>query len=73
MTEAQFLKKLGSRIRKIRTEKKMSQIDLAVRCNFEKATMSRIESGQTNPTALTLQKIGKGLEVPVSEFFYDHM
>jgi transcriptional regulator with XRE-family HTH domain len=72
MTESELLSNLGSRIKKIRSEKKMSQIELAVRCEFEKASMSRIESGQTNTTILTLLKIAKALEVPLSDFFRDH-
>jgi transcriptional regulator with XRE-family HTH domain len=55
------------KIKKIRAEKKMSQNELANLCNFEKASMSRIESGQTNTTLLTLRKISTALEVPISE------
>jgi len=69
MGNEQFLASLGARIKQIRTEKKMSQINLAAKCDFEKASMSRIESGKTNSTILTLRKISKALEVPVSELF----
>jgi len=31
--------------------------------------MSRIESGKTNTTVLTLYKISNALDVPMSEFF----
>lgn len=57
MTEKQFLNNLGLRIKKIRTDKKISQFDLAVLCNFEKSSMSRIEAGQTNATIITLKKL----------------
>ncbi|HWB61906.1 MAG TPA: helix-turn-helix transcriptional regulator [Chitinophagales bacterium] len=67
MEDPEFLAKLGSQIKKIRTAKNMSQLKLAAACNFEKASMSRIESGQTNATILTLRKISDALEVPVSE------
>jgi len=43
---------LGARIKKIRIEKNLSQNKLAVLCGFEKANMSRLESGQSNPTVL---------------------
>jgi len=69
MGNEQFLVSLGSRIKQIRAEKKMSQINLAAKCDFEKASMSRIESGKTNSTILTLRKISKALEVDVSELF----
>ncbi|UAY50808.1 helix-turn-helix domain-containing protein [Ferruginibacter albus] len=70
-TEPEVLQKLGGNIKKIRQKKNMTQIELATECNFEKASMSRIESGQTNATILTLQKISKALEVPLGEFFKD--
>jgi transcriptional regulator with XRE-family HTH domain len=69
MTESQFLIRLGAKIKEIRTEKKISQVELAVRCDFEKASMSRIESGQMNTTILTLLKVARALDVSVSDFF----
>jgi transcriptional regulator with XRE-family HTH domain len=69
MTEPQFLAALGARIKELRTKKNITQQDLAILCDFEKASMSRIESGQTNTTILTLLKISKVLEVPLCDFF----
>lgn len=69
MNETQFLVKLGTRIKELRNSKKMTQQDLAILCDFEKASMSRIESGRTNTTILTLLKISKVLDVPLKEFF----
>jgi transcriptional regulator with XRE-family HTH domain len=60
---------LGARIRQIRLEKKITQHQLARLCNFEKASMSRIESGKTNVTVITLQKICKALAVDIAEVF----
>jgi transcriptional regulator with XRE-family HTH domain len=72
MSDINFLVSIGSRIKEIRTKKNMTQFELAVRCEFEKASMSRIESGKTNPTVLTLRKISNALEVPVSEFLKEN-
>ena len=47
----------------------MTQEQLANVCEFEKANLSRIESGLTNPTILTLLKMSRALEVRLSEFF----
>ncbi|HLG38717.1 MAG TPA: helix-turn-helix transcriptional regulator [Chitinophagaceae bacterium] len=69
MTDPKFLAGLGARIKEIRTKKDMTQNDLAIQCNFEKASMSRIESGKTNITVLTLRKISNALSVDISEFF----
>ncbi len=71
MTEAEFLLSLGKRIKRIRTQKNITQFKLAALCDFEKASMSRIESGKTNTTVLTLRKISSALEVPIGELFVD--
>jgi transcriptional regulator with XRE-family HTH domain len=71
MTEADFLLLLGKRIKRIRAEKNITQFKLAALCDFEKASMSRIESGKTNTTVLTLRKISNALEIPVSHLFID--
>lgn len=67
MNSDQILKKIGSRIKEIRELKGISQQDLASTCNFEKANMSRIESGRTNFTISTLYKISQALEITISE------
>ncbi len=69
MTEQEFLAGLGLRIKELRIKKNISQKDLAMECNFEKASMSRIESGKTNITILTLYKIMTALEADVKDFF----
>lgn len=69
MNDSEFLISLGARIREIRLEKKITQHQLARLCSFEKASMSRIESGKTNVTVITLQKICKALEVDMAELF----
>jgi transcriptional regulator with XRE-family HTH domain len=69
MTDPKFLATLGSRIKKIRLDKDMTQNELSIQCDFEKASMSRIESGKTNVTVLTLKKISQALEVEMIEFF----
>jgi transcriptional regulator with XRE-family HTH domain len=63
--------KLGARIKKIRSAKNLSQYELAMLCGFEKANMSRLESGQSNPTVLTLLRISEALNTPLEEFFKD--
>jgi transcriptional regulator with XRE-family HTH domain len=71
MNDPKFLTSLGARIRELRLKKNLTQNELAMLCNFEKASMSRIESGKTNVTILTLKKISKALDVELVEFFHD--
>ena len=69
MTDPKFLASLGARIRELRQGKDMTQNELAMLCNFEKASMSRIESGKTNLIILNLRKIGAVLDIELDEFF----
>jgi transcriptional regulator with XRE-family HTH domain len=69
MEDAKFLMKLGTGIRNIRKQKNISQQQLAGLCAFEKASMSRIESGKINVSVLTLKKISKALKRPMRDFF----
>lgn len=71
MKEPELLIKIGVNIRALRTKKNMTQNDLAIECEFEKASMSRIESGKSNPTVKTLFKICRVLDVHISELFND--
>ena len=71
MSDRKVLSRIGGRIRKIRSDKKMTQYELAVLCDFEKASMSRIESGQTNATVLTLLKVSNALDVHLSDLVTD--
>lgn len=65
--EAEYLKKLGERIRTIRKEKGIKQVDLGYLCDIEKQNMRRIEAGNTNPSILLLKKISSHLNVSLSE------
>ncbi len=68
MNDTEFLAKIGDRIKELRLKKSISQTKLAEVCHTEKANMSRIESGKTNITVLTLKKISEALNVQILEF-----
>ena len=72
MSDKLLLTKVGGKIKELRTMKNMTQNELATQCNFEKASMSRIESGQTNATLITLLKICNALNVDIAELFADY-
>ena len=71
MSEEKYLIELGKKIRHKRQEKKLSLDKLALLCDVEKANLSRIESGKTNFTVLTLRKISVVLFTHPSELFLD--
>ena len=49
--------KFGKRIIEIRSQKDITQVQLADKCDMEKPNMARLEAGGTNPTFLTIKKI----------------
>jgi len=71
MDEAEILNKLGSKIRSIRMGKNMTQNQLAINCDFEKSSMSKIESGKVNLSYITLHRISVGLDIHIRELLPD--
>jgi len=58
-----FLKKLGEKIKTIRKEKGLSQLDLAMRMDNYAEQIGRIERGELNVSICTLKKITEALEI----------
>lgn len=67
MTEKQFLKKIGLRIKQLRTENGLSQREFGYMIDVEKSNVSRLESGRFNTKIYTLFKVAEALELPLSE------
>ena len=67
MDKQELQTKIGLKVRQLRIEKNISQIELASACNFEKSNLSRLEAGNTCPNIYTLYKIAINLEVNISE------
>lgn len=59
----EFIKKIGNRIKELRIEKNMTQLDLAVASNIDERQIQRLEASHTSPTIKTLYKISKALEI----------
>ena len=62
-----YLKELGKRIKAVRKEKGIKQVDLGYACDLDKSNMNRIEAGNTNPSILLLKKISFELAVSLNE------
>ena len=67
MIEPDYLIALGKNIAKKRREAGIIQAQLALRCEMERQNLSRIETGKTNPTILTLRLISVELGLRVSD------
>ena len=67
----EFLQRLGQNIKKYRTQKGLSQAELARRCGFDKdnsrSTISKIEKGVNDAPASTLKAIARELGVSVCD------
>tara|TARA_B100000508_G_scaffold135863_1_gene128150 strand:- start:1809 stop:2015 length:207 start_codon:yes stop_codon:yes gene_type:complete len=60
--------KFGKNLKRIRTEKAMSQGDIARTLNVSRGYISNIENGKQNLTITTIGKLAKALGVSSSEF-----
>jgi transcriptional regulator with XRE-family HTH domain len=56
-------KQLGQNLKRIRTEKGISQGDIARELDVSRGYISTIENGKTNPTLSTIARIAKALRV----------
>jgi len=70
LEKEEILKSIGIRIKEIRQDKGLSQLDLVGKMdgNIDVTNISRIEKGRTNPTVYTLFRIALALEVHPKEF-----
>ena len=59
------LRKLGERIKALRSKRKMTQGELASACKFNRNYVGMVERGERNPTYLTLLKMASNLGVPL--------
>lgn len=59
--------KLGKNLKRIRTEKGISQGDIARALDVGRSFITNIENGKTNPTLATIAKIAKAVGVSTGE------
>ena len=59
--------KLGQNLKRIRTEKGMSQGDIVRALGMPKSFISNIENGKTNPTLATITKLADFLKISAAD------
>ena len=64
---------IGERLRTLRKEKNLSQGDIEERTGLQRCYVSRVENGHTIPSLDTLSKIANAMELPLGQFFTDHL
>lgn len=62
---------LGERLRQLRTERRLSQRDLAARAGISTNSVSLIERDEISPSVSTLQSLASALNIKISYFFDD--
>ncbi len=63
--------RVGAQIRALRTAASLSGLGLAQASGVSRSMLSRIERGLVSPSVDTLERIARGLGVPVARFFAD--
>ena len=71
MPSQTVLQRLGKRVRELRTERDLTQEQLADRAGITWGYVSAIERATKSATIETLTAIAKGLDVSLSELFLD--
>jgi len=66
-----LLKRFGSRVRKVRREKGLSQEELALEAGLDRSYIGGVERGERNIALVNLVKISKALSVSPSTLLED--
>ena len=62
-------KRVGERIRELRTKTGLSQEKFALKIGMDRTYFASVELGKRNIAIMNLEKIANGLEIPLSELF----
>ncbi|MEO6522933.1 MULTISPECIES: helix-turn-helix domain-containing protein [Mucilaginibacter] len=73
MNKEVLLKELGDKIRLIRKDKGITQVQLAHSIGKDQQSIQRLEAGNINPTYIYLQEIAEGLNVPLLDLLSNQL
>ncbi len=66
---ASISERFGNKVRKLREQRKMSQLELAQKSNLDITTINEIENGNRDPMLKTIWRMANALEVKISHLF----
>ena len=69
MESKEIQQRIAENLRKIRKSKKMTQLDLAIKCDMSEAMIKNIELNRSWPSEKTLAQITNALEIDVYRLF----
>lgn len=70
LSEQQFKREFGVRLRKIMVRNNVSQLELSERTGIDNSIISRYVAGKVVPNFYTIDKIAKALDCSADEFRY---
>ena len=70
-SEKALLKRFGSRVRKVRQDKGLSQEELALESGLDRSYIGGVERGERNISLVNLVKLSKALSVSLSTLLED--
>lgn len=62
---------IGTRLRKLREERDLSQGDIEERTGLLRCYISRVENGHTIPSIETLERLASAMDIPLYQLFYE--
>lgn len=65
----QIIQKVGKNLRRIRSEKGLTQEQLAEESSVSQVQIARIESGKLNTTISTVAALASAMKVDIADFF----
>lgn len=66
---ATITKRFGSRVKRLREQRKISQLVLAQKAGLDLTTINEIENGNREPMLKTIWKIANALDVKIPQLF----
>jgi len=61
------VKKLGENLKRIRTKKNITQVEIAKKLGVNRSFVSNLENAKTNPTLATITNLAQALGVSTNE------
>ena len=61
---------IGARLQALRRAKRLSQDDIEYRTGLSRTFISRVENGHAPPALKTLERLARGLKVPLWQLFH---
>jgi transcriptional regulator with XRE-family HTH domain len=62
---------IGTRLKKLREDRSLSQGDIEKRTGLLRCYISRVENGHTVPSLETLERLAAALEIPLYQLFFE--